>query len=55
MANGKVWIVTALVAAVFLAASLFRTINGLWVEDDNVFGAAYAQAACNNLRARPAR
>ena len=22
-----------------------------WVEEDNVFGAAYAQAACNNLRA----
>jgi 4-amino-4-deoxy-L-arabinose transferase-like glycosyltransferase len=27
-----------------------RTINVPWVEEDNVFGAAYAQAARNNLR-----
>lgn len=40
-----------LVAIGFLTASLLRTINGPWVEEDNVFGAAYAQAAGNNLRA----
>jgi uncharacterized membrane protein len=36
---------------VFLAASLFHTINVPWVEEDNCFGASYAQAAHNNLRA----
>jgi hypothetical protein len=39
------------VAIGFLAASLLHTINLPWVEEDNVFGAAYAQAARNNLRA----
>jgi hypothetical protein len=50
-ANGRAWLVVALVAVVFLTASLLRTINLPWVEEDNVFGAAYAQAAANNLRA----
>jgi 4-amino-4-deoxy-L-arabinose transferase-like glycosyltransferase len=49
--DGKIWVVLFLVAFGFLAASLFHTINVPWVEEDNVFGAAYAQAACNNLRA----
>ena len=40
-----------LVAIGFLTASLLHTINVPWVEDDNAFGAAYAQAARNNLRA----
>jgi hypothetical protein len=49
--DGKIWILVALAAIVFLGASLVRTINVPWVEDDNVFGAAHAQAARNNLRA----
>jgi hypothetical protein len=49
--DGKVWFAIFLAAVGFLAASLFHTINLPWVEEDNVFGAAYAQAACNNLRA----
>ena len=50
-ADGKIWIVVCLIAIGFLAASLFHTIKVPWVEEDNVFGAAYAQAARNNLRA----
>lgn len=49
--DSKIWIVVGLVAIAFLATSLLRTINVPWVEDDNAFGAAYAQAARNNLRA----
>ncbi|HEY8835508.1 MAG TPA: glycosyltransferase family 39 protein [Chthoniobacterales bacterium] len=49
--DGKIWLVLFVVALGFLSASLLRTINVPWVEEDNVFGAAYAQAACNNLRA----
>jgi 4-amino-4-deoxy-L-arabinose transferase-like glycosyltransferase len=49
--DGKIWIVVGLLAIAFLATSLLRTINGPWAEDDNAFGAAYAQAARNNLRA----
>ncbi len=49
--DGKVWNAIFLAALGFLTASLFHTINVPWVEEDNVFGAAYAQAACNNLRA----
>ncbi|MEY2578822.1 MAG: Dolichyl-phosphate-mannose-protein mannosyltransferase [Verrucomicrobiota bacterium] len=49
--DGKVWFAILLAALGFLTASLFHTINVPWVEEDNVFGAAYAQAACNNLRA----
>src|SRR6476659_8330421 len=50
-ADNKLWLVVALIAISFLTTSLFRTINVPWVEDDNAFGAAYAQAARNNLRA----
>jgi len=49
--DSRAWIIVALGAIVFLVASLFRTLNLPWVEEDNVFGAAYAQAAQNNLRA----
>jgi len=49
--DSKFWVVLCLAAIVFLATSLLHTINVPWVEDDNVFGAAYAQAARNNLRA----
>jgi len=49
--DGKIWFAIFLTALGFLTASLFHTINVPWVEEDNVFGAAYAQAACNNLRA----
>lgn len=49
--EGRIWIVVWLVALAFLATSLLHTINVPWVEDDNAFGAAYAQAARNNLRA----
>jgi 4-amino-4-deoxy-L-arabinose transferase-like glycosyltransferase len=49
--DGKVWVAIFLAALGFLTASLFHTINVPWVEEDNVFGAAYAQAARNNLRA----
>lgn len=49
--DSKVWLVVLVLAIAFLAASLLRTINVPWVEEDNVFGAAYAQAARNNLRA----
>src|SRR3954468_24919354 len=49
--DGSIWIVVSLVAIACLAASLLYTINVPWVEDDNAFGAAYAQAAGNNLRA----
>jgi 4-amino-4-deoxy-L-arabinose transferase-like glycosyltransferase len=49
--DGNIWIVVCVIAIAFLAASLLRTINVPWVEDDNAFGAAYAQAARNNLRA----
>ena len=50
MSDGKLWIVTAFAAVAFLAVCLLHTINSPWVEEDNVFGAAYAQAACT-LRA----
>src|SRR3954463_6438983 len=49
--NGKTWIAVGLIAIAFYAGSLLYTINVPWVEDDNAFGAAYAQAAGNNLRA----
>ncbi len=49
--DGKVWLAISLTALAFLTLSLFHTINVPWVEEDNVFGAAYAQAARNNLRA----
>jgi len=49
--DSRTWFAVFLVAGIFLSASLFHTINVPWVEEDNVFGAAYAQAACNNLRA----
>jgi 4-amino-4-deoxy-L-arabinose transferase-like glycosyltransferase len=49
--DSRIWFAVFLVALVFLAGSLLHTINVPWVEEDNVFGAAYAQAACNNLRA----
>ena len=49
--DGKVWIVVGLAAIGFLTASLLHTINVPWVEEDNAFGAAYAQAAHNYLRA----
>ena len=49
--DGKVWFAIFLAALAFLTLSLFHTINVPWVEEDNVFGAAYAQAARNNLRA----
>jgi len=49
--NGKIWIVLCLAAIGFLAASFLHTINLPWVEEDNCFGAFYAQAALNNLRA----
>ena len=51
--DGKVWAVLFLAALVFLTASLFRTIRVPWVEDDNFYGALYAQAAHNLLRAGP--
>jgi Dolichyl-phosphate-mannose-protein mannosyltransferase len=49
--HGKAWAALALAAIGFLALSLLHTINVPWVEEDNAFGAAYAQAAANNLRA----
>jgi Dolichyl-phosphate-mannose-protein mannosyltransferase len=49
--HGKGWTALALASIGFLAFSLLRTINLPWVEEDNAFGAAYAQAAANNLRA----
>ena len=49
--DSRIWFAVFLAAALFLAASLLHTINVPWVEEDNVFGAAYAQAARNNLRA----
>ena len=49
--NGRIWGVIFLIALGFLAASLFRTLNVPWVEEDNYYGAIYAQAAHNNLRA----
>src|SRR4051812_48640153 len=49
--NGEIWIAVSIVAIGFLAATLLYTINVPWVEDDNAFGAAYAQAGRNNLRA----
>jgi 4-amino-4-deoxy-L-arabinose transferase-like glycosyltransferase len=49
--TSKLWIVVGLIAIGFQAASLLQTINVPWVEEDNAFGAAYAQAARNNLRA----
>src|SRR6266404_34956 len=49
--DSRAWIIVALGAIVFLVASLLHTINVPWVEEDNAFGAAYAQAARNNLRA----
>jgi hypothetical protein len=49
--ESRIWVVLFLAALGFLTASLLHTINVPWVEEDNVFGAAYAQAARNNLRA----
>ena len=48
--DGKLWLAIFLLALVFLTLSLFRTINVPWVEEDNAFGAGYAQAARNHLR-----
>jgi 4-amino-4-deoxy-L-arabinose transferase-like glycosyltransferase len=49
--DGRIWGAVFLLALGFLAVSLFRTINVPWVEEDNYYGAIYAQAAHNNLRA----
>jgi 4-amino-4-deoxy-L-arabinose transferase-like glycosyltransferase len=49
--DSRIWIIVALAAIGFLAISLLHTIKVPWVEEDNAFGAAYAQAAANNLRA----
>lgn len=49
--DSRIWIIVALIAIGFLAGSLLRTMNVPWVEEDNAFGAAYAQAARNTLRA----
>ncbi|MEI8341583.1 MAG: glycosyltransferase family 39 protein [Verrucomicrobiota bacterium] len=49
--DGRIWFVVFLITFGFLAASLFHTINVPWVEEDNYYGAIYAQAAHNNLRA----
>jgi len=50
-ANGRVWIFGFLIALGLLAAWFYRGINVPWVENDNYYGAIYAQAAHNNLRA----
>jgi 4-amino-4-deoxy-L-arabinose transferase-like glycosyltransferase len=51
--DGKIWFAIFLAALGFLTASLFHTIKVPWVEEDNVFGAFYSQAAHNLLRAGP--
>lgn len=49
--DAKVWLVGFLVVLGLLAAWFYRGINRAWIEDDNYYGAIYAQAAHNNLRA----
>ena len=49
--DGKFWDLIFCLAFAFLACSLFHTIRVPWVEEDNYYGAIYAQAAHNNLRA----
>src|ERR1700677_1480908 len=50
-ANSKVWLAVFLAAFGLLAFFFYRGINIPWVENDNYYGAIYAQAAHNNLRA----
>lgn len=49
--DSKVWIAGFFVAFAFLAVCFYRGIHVPWVENDNYYGAIYAQAAHNNLRA----
>ena len=49
--DSPLWIVGFLVVMGLLAAFFYRGINRPWVENDNYYGAIYAQAAHNNLRA----
>ncbi|MEP6670485.1 MAG: glycosyltransferase family 39 protein [Chthoniobacter sp.] len=45
------WMLGLVVILVFLMAHFARGLNRPWVEEDNWYGAVYAQAAHNNLRA----
>lgn len=49
--RGGWWVLGLFVVLVFLAAHFARGLNRPWVEEDNWYGAVYAQAAHNNLRA----
>jgi len=51
VSNVKIWGGVFLIAIGFLAVALCQTLNLPWVEEDNYYGAIYAQAAHNNLRA----
>ena len=49
--SGRAWSVLLVVAFVFQMACFLRTMRDPWVEEDTWYGAVYAQAAHNNLRA----
>ena len=49
--NSRIWTVVFWIALTFLTVSFCRTLTVPWVEEDNYYGAIYAQAAHNNLRA----
>lgn len=48
--DSKVWTAGFFIAFVFLIVCFYRGIHVPWVENDNYYGAIYAQAAHNNLR-----
>jgi len=49
--NAKIWIAGFLVTLGYLTFFFYRGIHIPWIENDNYYGAIYAQAAHNNLRA----
>lgn len=49
--DGKIWLAGLILSLAFLAVCFYRGLHVPWVENDNYYGAIYAQAAHNNLRA----
>lgn len=49
--DSRAWTALFLAALVFISVYFYHGIHRPWVENDNYYGAIYAQAAHNNLRA----
>src|SRR5581483_4526290 len=49
--DSKLWTYVFFATLIFSAFVLTLDFNGPWIEEDNYYGAIYAQAAHNNLRA----